>query len=229
MGIWLLGGLALLGLVFFLAGWYANTSVHQAGRALKVLLWLGVAILFVLIATRTSLFALIGSALALLPLLSALRGARNRSRAKAGPSPGGASTVRADWLEMTLDHDTGDMSGVVLKGRFADASLDDLGREDLDAFAGECREDANSARLLAEYMQRRFGEAPGGRQTGASPAGAMEPHEALAILGLEEGADVEAIESAYRALMKRAHPDHGGNAYWAARLNEAREVLLACQ
>ncbi len=61
----------------------------------------------------------------------------------------------------------------------------------------------------------------------AAPArGSMTRADALAILGLEEGADRATILAAHRRLMHRCHPDRGGSDYLAARLNEARDCLL---
>ncbi|MDC7677681.1 J domain-containing protein [Asticcacaulis machinosus] len=49
---------------------------------------------------------------------------------------------------------------------------------------------------------------------------------AFKVLGLTEGADRKAILSAYRRLMKDAHPDLGGTKEKAAALNAARDILL---
>jgi curved DNA-binding protein CbpA len=54
----------------------------------------------------------------------------------------------------------------------------------------------------------------------------MSEAEALDVLGLEQGASEAAIRKAYRDLMKKHHPDQGGSAWYAARINEARNVLL---
>lgn len=56
--------------------------------------------------------------------------------------------------------------------------------------------------------------------------GPMERAEALAVLGLQEGASRDDIQDAYRRLMVKVHPDHGGSADLAARLNQARDVLI---
>jgi hypothetical protein len=55
----------------------------------------------------------------------------------------------------------------------------------------------------------------------------MDRAEALKILGLDEGCSEEDVILAHRRLMQKLHPDHGGNAYLAAQLNEARQVLLS--
>lgn len=57
--------------------------------------------------------------------------------------------------------------------------------------------------------------------------GRMTREEALAVLGIKEGATREEVTAAYRSLMKRIHPDRGGSAYLAAKLNEARDLLLS--
>ena len=54
----------------------------------------------------------------------------------------------------------------------------------------------------------------------------MDRAEALAILGLAEGASPGEIRAAHRRLMLAAHPDHGGSDWLAARVNQARDHLL---
>lgn len=50
--------------------------------------------------------------------------------------------------------------------------------------------------------------------------------EALAVFGLPDGANEDDINTAYKKLMQKIHPDHEGSAWMAARLNQARDVLL---
>ena len=50
--------------------------------------------------------------------------------------------------------------------------------------------------------------------------------EAASLLGVPADAAPEAVNSAWRRLMGRAHPDQGGTEGLAARLNAARDRLL---
>lgn len=54
----------------------------------------------------------------------------------------------------------------------------------------------------------------------------MTRPEALSVLGLKDGANREEVMIAYKRLMLKVHPDHGGSEYLAAKLNQARELLL---
>ena len=64
------------------------------------------------------------------------------------------------------------------------------------------------------------------RQRAAARA-AMPPAEARALLGLERGAGLEEIREAHRRLIARVHPDAGGSAELAHRVNAARDALVA--
>jgi hypothetical protein len=54
----------------------------------------------------------------------------------------------------------------------------------------------------------------------------MTVEEAWQVLGLQPGADADAIRAAHRRLMRGAHPDSGGSDWLAARINQARDILL---
>lgn len=148
-------------------------------------------------------------------------------------SGGQGSKVVSSYVEMTLDHDSGTMSGRVLAGKFAGRELDDLDLERLRLLLAEIAEDADSIRLVEAYLDRREPgwregleeDAAGGARGSPSP-GAMSEQEAYEILGLELGADAEAIRAAHRRLIKQVHPDQGGSTFLAAKINQAKDRLL---
>jgi hypothetical protein len=151
----------------------------------------------------------------------------------ASPTSGGASNVQSAGLDMRLDHDTGEMDGQVLAGRHEGAMLSELDLEKLFEVAEDFRDDAESLHLLEGYLDRTFPrwrddveDYAGGRAGTPPGAGAMSKKEAYNILGLEPGAGDAEISKAHRRLMKQVHPDHGGSAALAARINEAKETLL---
>jgi DnaJ-domain-containing protein 1 len=145
-------------------------------------------------------------------------------------SGGQASRVRTTYIEMELDHDTGEMRGRILAGRYQGAALESLDVKALVALLGEI--DDESRALLMPYLDRRDAlwreHAQGDAATGrpAASSGKMSAEEAYQILGLEAGASADDIGRAHRALMKKFHPDQGGSTYLAARINEAKETLL---
>ena len=151
----------------------------------------------------------------------------------AQPGSSGCSTVTTRFLSMELDHATGIMSGRVLEGRFVGHSLRDLPLRDLLALWWECRVDAQSVAVLEAYLDRHA-DANWREQVhvadqaadSSKVSGVMDRAEAYQILGLQPEASREEIQAAYRRLIQRVHPDHGGSSYLAARLNQARDVLL---
>jgi hypothetical protein len=147
-------------------------------------------------------------------------------------SAGKVSRVRSAFLEMELDHDSGAMRGFVLAGRYEGKSLDAIGSPTLIGLLGEIDDD--SRQLLMAYLDRRepgwreHAQQDVGARSGrdATPSGKMTEQEAYQVLGLQPGATEEEIGRAHRSLMKKLHPDQGGSTYLAARVNQAKDVLL---
>lgn len=150
------------------------------------------------------------------------------------PGAGQRTTVRTAFLDAWIDHGSGEMGAAVLRGRFSGRTLDGLGDAELRMLHGECASDADSLRVLESYLDRRLGpDWRGGAQQEAprdrpprGPREDMTRAEALALLGLQEGAGENDIRAAHRRLIQRVHPDVGGSAELAARINRAKDVLL---
>lgn len=171
--------------------------------------------------------ALVGGAMlyARLRRMGGLGGARGPAR------QGQTSEVQTAYLRARLDHDTGAVTGTVLRGAFAGRELTELGEGDLAALYVEClREDEEAARLVEAFLDRgphaaTWRDRMAGGQ--ARSDGPMTAAEARRILGVGTDAGVEEIRDAHRRLMMANHPDRGGSAYLAAKINQARDVLLA--
>ena len=151
-----------------------------------------------------------------------------------GGGKGNASKVRSRYLAMELDHDTGELGGRVLDGQFAGWDLMDLGEAETRALIAEIGHDAESVNLLESWLDTNragwrdyFAEQDdGGRASAPNGAHGDPVAEAYAVLGLKPGASAEEIKAAHRELMKGVHPDHGGSEFLAAKINEARDLLL---
>lgn len=159
---------------------------------------------------------------------------RNRrvGRFDSGTS-GQKSTVRSSWLEMQLDHDTGEMDGLILAGEKEGRMLSDLQELELMELYHQLETDDDSAALLEAYLDRRISgwrehsqTGAGNRERSSSGSGPMSKEEAYQILGLDAGASSDEIRSAHRRLMKAVHPDSGGSTFLASRINEAKDTLL---
>lgn len=233
----LLLGLALLvGLVLIVRGFLAAEPrvLAQIVRWTAGVVLAGVAVLLIISGREGLVFS--AAALAT-PLVLRWGGWRRRLGlgGAAGPAPGRCSQVETRLLSMTLDHDSGALSGRVLTGRFAGRMLDQMAFDQLLALLDDCRQtDPPSVPVLEAWLDRtqtpdwRQGAAAAADRNGGGRGGgdSMTREDAFAILGLKPGADLAAIKDAHRALMARVHPDHGGSTWLASKLNQARDLLL---
>lgn len=155
-----------------------------------------------------------------------------------GPSANQSSRVVTDTLDVMLDHDSGTLTGRVLTGTFAGRGIETLTPAELARLWRECRfADPRSAQILEAWLDRTHPswqddlarEAGSGGSGGSSAGradGPMTRSEAYEILGLQPGASADEIRRAHRELMMKMHPDRGGSTYLAAKINEAKDLLL---
>ena len=242
-------GIGLLVAAIMLMRWYANADPAVLKKALKwAVIWLLVIVaLFLALTGRlAAAFGLIMGVVAfgwrLLNMVSMAQQMRGFFGGLGGgfgsggqAAAGQSSQVDSPFLRMTLDHDTGAMDGEILAGQFQGRLLSVMSLEDLFDLRGELNGDPDSLGLLEAYLDRAHigwrtetrADTAGSEEPGPMRAsGPMTRNEAYLALGLEPGASRREIKTAYRQLMAKVHPDRGGSAYLAAKINEAKDLLL---
>jgi DnaJ-domain-containing protein 1 len=228
----LLYGLAAFGIIWWLSKVFVRSDTKAVTKAVRVVggvLALGLAVLLG-VKGRIDMALLLGGFGAWALGWSGLNLPVPWRRQDNGEA---ITRVRSAMIEMEIDRRSGTVSGNVLAGRFSGRRLGDLDQPSLRALYAECRSlDPEGAAFLEAYFDRRF---PGWREYAQgdgdtrtrTQTGAMSKEEAYQVLGLQPGASLDEIREAYRRLMKKLHPDQGGTAHLAARVNQAREVLLS--
>jgi hypothetical protein len=220
---------AALGIAWFLR---ANPSSLARGTRMVLVVLGAIAVGGMLIFGLRFLPSLLPELLGLAGLVITgliARALRNRpSGGFSSPGTGRRTEVHTAFLQAWIDHSTGDVGGTVLAGRFSGRTLDRLSDSELLDLHEECRADAESLRVLEAYLDRRLNvDWRSARQPPPrGPRSDMTREEALAVLGLAEGASEEEVKAAHRRLIRRTHPDAGGTADLAARINRAKDVLV---
>jgi len=230
----LLALLAFAAIALFIA-WLLRANPTSMARVFRVLMvvlggiGMGGLLIFGLRFLPGLMPELLGLAGVVITALIARAVRRRSSGGFSSPGAGQRTEVNTAFLKAWIDHASGDVGGTVLAGRFAGRALDVLSDADLLDLRAECANDADSLRVLEAYLDRRLGaDWRTARQTPPprGPGTDMTRDEALAVLGLAEGATAEEIRAAHRRLIQRMHPDVGGTADLAARINRAKDVLL---
>ncbi len=176
----------------------------------------------------TFLLRFLPTLLRLLPMWQMLRSKMGSS----GPrNSGNSSKITTKFLEMELDHDSGDLAGNVVAGEYAGNSIAKLSIEELMRLHRECLADRDSLQVLEAFLDRYHPQWQDKTDAGNSSStfggeDGMSRSLALEILGLEGEVTKETVQRAYRALMQKLHPDRGGSEYLAKTINQAKEVLL---
>ncbi|MFV0368928.1 MAG: DnaJ domain-containing protein [Hyphomicrobiaceae bacterium] len=227
----LLLGIAGVIIAGLLLGWFLRSSPAVMARRVRQVGGV-VALGAAAILTARGAIQLSGPLAALGLWLLAQAGGRG-GFGPAGSREGQTSHIVTDHLEMRLDLETGRVSGRVLKGLFEGRAIERLKAEELALLWQDCRiADPQSAQILETYLDQvhpnwRDDVKRGEERFSAGEDGRMRVEEAYEILGLEPGASAEDVRKAHRELMLRLHPDRGGSTYLSAKINEAKDVLLA--
>lgn len=244
------------GLIGFLYWFSRTPAAQVARVLRRVALWggIGLLVLATLTGRLNPIFAALAAAipvtirlfnlLQMLPLLQRVLqslGLGGLAASLPGSGPGGRgagrrSAIHTRYLAMSLDHDSGAMDGEVREGPFQGQRLSQLELEQLLRMLELYQDsDEQSAAVLTAYLEREHpdwrerAEQGGGEWQGDAAEGARAPmtrDDALAILGLEAGAEADQIRAAHRRLMQKLHPDRGGSDYLAAQINAAKRLLL---
>lgn len=227
-------GIALVISLFLVIRGLRGANPQTVVRILK---WFGFGVglaILVILTLRGGLATLFTLIPALIPIFLFRRSLGRMARNWRGPEPGQTSDAETRFLRMTLDHDSGGLTGTVLEGKFKGRLLQELDRQQVLELLHECRvNDEQGARILETYLDRIYGpdwraagaDGDAGARTGAG-AGGMTREEAYEILELKPGATPDQIKEAHRRLMIKMHPDQGGSTYLAAKINQAKDLLL---
>lgn len=241
--------IALVAAVYYGLRWFLNTPPAQVAKVLRQgLLYGGIGLLVLLVlsgrlhwlfAALGALVPLVQRGLALARVVPLVRRVLGMAQGGGGGGPGAGggrtSTIATRFLRMTLDHDSGVMDGVVLEGPYQGRELSAMDLEALQALYRQCRAaDDQSTAVLEAYLDRTHGDA--WRQgagaddaAGGNPGhggGTMTRDEAAAVLGVPPDADTATVRAAHRRLMQKLHPDRGGSDYLAAKVNQAKDLML---
>jgi hypothetical protein len=235
---WILVGVCLLVGLYLVGRWYVSA---RPGDILLAIRWTAgtivvAGVIFIALTGRWNLLWVLS--IPAFPLIARWRAIRSMQKNAQGPSAGRASHVDTRFFRMTLDHDSGDMDGEVREGPFAGQTLSDIKLGELIELWRLCaRQDEQSRGVLESFLDRAQPEWREVVGEGASEAGSansespwtrdgMSAGDAREILGVGADATDSEIEAAYRQEMKRAHPDQGGSDWMAAKVNQAKDVLL---
>lgn len=137
---------------------------------------------------------------------------------------GGAASFKTEYLDVQVIVQTGQLRGTVLKGPCADKTIEGLTENDLAELESFYKERDFKSYYLIRFARR--GQFAGAKQPPPPSFAHPSREEALQILGLAGAPTREEIIAAHRRLINKLHPDRGGSDFLAARVNQARDILL---
>lgn len=242
---------AIVAIILILRAFIKSSNVNAAKAAKTMLAVLAGGLFLFLLATGRLhwLFAIIVASIPfvkrLFPLLRFLplvQGLLSRYKATAqyarGPTKGQTSNVTSRFLNMNLDHDSGNLDGEIMEGKYRGQQLKQLTLTQLLNLFSEFDGDEESIALLQSYLDRNYvdwreqannGQGASGKSnvnSGSVGDAKMSRNEAYEILGLHVDANEQQIIESHRRLIQKLHPDVGGSTYLAIKINQAKKILL---
>ena len=195
--------------------------------------------LYVLAALGTGLVVFAKRLFPFLRYFPLFKGLYQKTKAKQKSGSTKQSSVETSLLRMTLDHESGEVDGELLDTVSEGKYLSEFGQPELIAlYIIAEKQYPDSIEVLAAYLDRKYGSdwraaanagnghEESGQRSRQSGSGEMTLTEAYAVLGLDHNATEEEVIAAHRKLMLKLHPDKGGNNYLAAKINQAKELLV---
>lgn len=147
-----------------------------------------------------------------------------------------APTISSRYLEIKLFPEVNKITGKVTAGPRANQLLDTLSLESLNELLKYYSDNHKESELvLKAYLDANYenwrsavsGYYETSNSSNPAISSVMNKREALMILGLGFSATIEEIKASHRKLMKSYHPDQGGSLFLAAKINTAKDYLLA--
>lgn len=169
-----------------------------------------------------------------------LKGLYQKAKSTSHSGSSQNSTVETSLLRMTLDHESGEVDGELLATVSEGKYLSEFGLPDLiSLYILANKQYPDSIEVLAAYLDRKYGSdwreaanagnnsEDNAQDSRASDSAVMTKIDAYAVLGLEHNATEAEVIAAHRKLMIKLHPDRGGSNYLAAKINQAKDLLVS--
>lgn len=223
--------LILIAAVWLTVRWLKSLPQERRRKAgfNAALLAAGAILLLALLTGRLSpLIAMVAAAIPMLQRLMTAKSVFDQLKSATRGETHDKSDTQTRFVKLRVDPSTGQLSGTVREGPFAGRRLEDMSVVELLSLLEHCRHsDPPSAAAVVTYMRHRHPGVDASADRGTpAPGGGMSVKEAQEILGIGGEAGRDDILKAHRRLMQRLHPDRGGSDYLAAKINQAKDLLL---
>lgn len=140
---------------------------------------------------------------------------------------GGVASFKTEHLDVKVHIQQAHITGHVIKGTFEGRAVEELTDDELKQLEADYKDRDTKSHYIVRMIRKR-GQRGNFEQSSASPPPFSQPErdEALQILGLKGQPDRDTIIAAHRRLIQKLHPDRGGSDFLAARVNQAKDILL---